>query len=105
MDLLILFFLMLFGWICHMLKKLWEAEKTGKSISFRIYFVDNKYSTLLSIAAPIAIWSTMAYTGELSVAEESSKLIVAWGCLSLGWLGNSAADAIGDRGRAFVSKE
>lgn len=94
------FFALCLGWLCHIFKKWAEVWKQGRTISLRVYFGENLPATCLSIGAPLLLWSVMAFTGELTQAP----LLGAWGSASLGWLGNSAADVLGERSKAFVSR-
>lgn len=93
-DILIKFVLMVLGLACHFLKAFVQIKKnTGKSVSPREYFVDNKWHTLLALAGASAGFLLLMGSGELTKA-------VAFG---LGYMADSVADTLGQRSKKAIN--
>lgn len=79
------------GLITHFLKQIVQARNSGKKVDIILYWKNNRLETIISIVGSLALFSISLETGMMNG-------LVAFSC---GYMGNSAADIIGDRANSI----
>ncbi len=81
------------GLVMHFLKDMAKGNLAGQPITPRAYFLQHPYQSLASIVGTVAVYTV---TGTVTLGD-GQVLLNAASAFGAGWMGNSAADIIGER--------